>query len=95
VPRITRAQGLEKRPVPVSTTKPSVDQMLRKPTPVDPPVNVDAAGGTAGGSGDGESVPAPTTAELREWARANGHDVSDSGPVPKTVREAYDTAHAG
>jgi hypothetical protein len=39
--------------------------------------------------------PGPTNAELREWARANGHDVSDSGPLPKAVREAYDAAHGG
>jgi hypothetical protein len=88
--------------VPVSTTKPSVDQMLRRPTPADPGPQAVDAGGTAGESGDGAASPVPapapagpTTAALREWARANGHDVSDSGPVPKTVREAYDAAHAG
>jgi hypothetical protein len=30
--------------------------------------------------------------EVREWARANGHDVSDRGRVPAAVLEAYDTA---
>jgi hypothetical protein len=33
------------------------------------------------------------TAEIREWARANGHQVSDRGRVPARVVEAYDAAH--
>ncbi|MFC7752011.1 ERCC4 domain-containing protein [Tsukamurella soli] len=31
----------------------------------------------------------PTTADLRAWARANGHAVSDKGRIPATVRAAY------
>lgn len=37
----------------------------------------------------------PSTADVREWARANGHDVADAGPIPNAVREAFDAAHAG
>ena len=33
------------------------------------------------------------TAAIREWARANGHTVSDRGRIPKAVVEAYQTAH--
>ncbi|HOF63192.1 MAG TPA: Lsr2 family protein [Dermatophilaceae bacterium] len=33
-------------------------------------------------------------AMVREWARANGHDVSDRGRVPSSVQAAYDKAHA-
>jgi hypothetical protein len=33
------------------------------------------------------------TAAIREWARANGHTVSDRGRIPKSVIEAYQTAH--
>jgi hypothetical protein len=33
------------------------------------------------------------TAAIREWARANGHAVSDRGRIPKSVIEAYQTAH--
>lgn len=42
-----------------------------------------------------EPAPEPTNAEVREWARAQDPpiEVSDSGPVPKLVREAYDAAH--
>jgi hypothetical protein len=32
-------------------------------------------------------------AEVREWARTNGYDVSDRGRIPATVRQAYDAAH--
>jgi hypothetical protein len=30
---------------------------------------------------------------VREWARANGHKVSDRGRVPATILEAYEQAH--
>lgn len=32
-------------------------------------------------------------AAVREWARANGHDVSERGRVPAAVLSAYDAAH--
>lgn len=35
----------------------------------------------------------PSAKEVREWARANGHDVPDRGRVSAEVREAYDAAH--
>lgn len=38
----------------------------------------------------GGEVPA---AEIRVWALANGHEVSDRGRVPVEVREAYAAAH--
>ncbi len=33
------------------------------------------------------------TAQIREWARANGHKVNERGRIPATVAEAYDKAH--
>ncbi len=45
----------------------------------------------------GRSTSATTTrtrtdgAEVRAWARANGHDVSDRGKIPTAVLEAYDS----
>lgn len=30
---------------------------------------------------------------VREWAKANGHQVSDRGRVPASVLEAYEAAH--
>jgi Lsr2 len=32
---------------------------------------------------------------IREWARQNGHDVSDRGRLSRGVIDAYDQAHAG
>ena len=33
------------------------------------------------------------TAQIREWARSNGHQVNERGRIPATVVEAYDKAH--
>ena len=33
------------------------------------------------------------TAEIREWARKNGHKVNERGRIPAGVVEAYDKAH--
>ncbi|HLV56903.1 MAG TPA: Lsr2 family protein, partial [Actinotalea caeni] len=30
---------------------------------------------------------------VREWAKANGHKVSDRGRVPQPILDAYDAAH--
>ena len=30
---------------------------------------------------------------VREWAKANGHKVSDRGRVPQSILDAYDAAH--
>src|SRR5262245_9822699 len=35
----------------------------------------------------------PSAKEIRDWARANGHDVPDRGRVSAEVREAYEAAH--
>jgi Lsr2 len=34
------------------------------------------------------------TAQIREWARANGHQVNERGRVAAGIVEAYDKAHA-
>lgn len=31
--------------------------------------------------------------EIREWARANGHQLSDRGRIPYTIEDAYNQAH--
>lgn len=36
--------------------------------------------------------PAPTAAEIRAWANANGHVVSEKGRIPAAVRAAFDAA---
>jgi hypothetical protein len=42
----------------------------------------------AGGAGDKQRV-----AEIREWARKNGHQVSERGRIAATVLAAYEAAH--
>lgn len=37
--------------------------------------------------------PSRDLGKIREWAKANGHEVSDRGRVPSSVMEAYDAAH--
>jgi hypothetical protein len=46
---------------------------------------------------DAGAVPpaAPTTAEVRRWALANGYDVSDRGRLRPEIWTAYHAAHAG
>lgn len=52
-----------------------------------------AAGGRAGGRSRSGGGTEATAAEIREWARANGHDVPDRGRVSAEVKEAYAAAH--
>ena len=33
------------------------------------------------------------TAAIREWARANGHNISDRGRIPLQVAKAFENAH--
>ena len=41
----------------------------------------------------GSSSGGPSAAEIRAWARENGHDVPERGRVSAEVREAYAAAH--
>jgi Lsr2 len=60
------------------------------------------AGGRSGGRGRSQrqtpstEKPARSSREetqaIREWARQNGHQVSDRGRIPKSVLEAYQAA---
>jgi hypothetical protein len=36
-----------------------------------------------------------TLKSIREWAKKNGHNVSDRGRLPADVVQAWETAHAG
>jgi hypothetical protein len=52
-------------------------------------------GRAAAGRGKGRAVPGGNkdTAEIRKWARENGHNVNDRGRVPAEIREAYEKAN--
>ncbi|MFE9139632.1 Lsr2 family protein [Streptomyces sp. NPDC007355] len=34
----------------------------------------------------------PSTAQIREWAKANGHDVNERGRISSKVQAAYESA---
>ncbi|MFB9907064.1 histone-like nucleoid-structuring protein Lsr2 [Allokutzneria oryzae] len=54
-----------------------------------------AKSGTAGGrraAGEGRSKE--ETKAIRDWAKANGHEVSDRGRIPGNVIEAFEAAKA-
>ena len=41
----------------------------------------------------GRAATGPSALEIREWARAQGYEVSDRGRVPADVRAAYEAAN--
>ncbi|MER5744195.1 Lsr2 family protein [Streptomyces sp. NPDC059913] len=53
------------------------------------------SGRRTGGRGKGRAVTGGNkdTAEIRKWARENGHNVNDRGRVPAEIREAYRKAN--
>jgi hypothetical protein len=55
-------------------------------------------GGRAASSGStrprgGGRMDREQAGAIREWARKNGHEVSDRGRIPGSVVEAYEAAH--
>lgn len=56
----------------------------------------DAGGRPAGDAREPDgTVPAPTTREVRAWAKEQGIDVPARGRVPDSVFDAYQAAQAG
>ena len=52
------------------------------------------SGGQRGGSrGRRSRGGSNEVAEIREWARKNGHQVNERGRIPAPIRAAYDAAH--
>ncbi|MGW6535203.1 histone-like nucleoid-structuring protein Lsr2 [Streptomyces sp. NPDC055051] len=42
----------------------------------------------------GSAKPSQDSGAIREWARQNGHDVSERGRVPAHIKAAYEAAQA-
>ncbi|WP_146905266.1 histone-like nucleoid-structuring protein Lsr2 [Cellulomonas aerilata] len=51
------------------------------------------SGGTGGGGGSRRSASGGDATAIREWARENGHEVSERGRISAEVRKAYEAAH--
>ena len=54
---------------------------------------LDRIGTGEDGAADAPPKPAPSTAEVRAWARANGLIVSDRGRLPPEIHQAWHAAH--
>ena len=52
-----------------------------------------SGGGQRRGRGSRSGGGGNEVAQIREWARSNGHQVSERGRISATVRAAYDAAH--
>ena len=50
-------------------------------------------GGSGRGRGSGGRMDREQAGAIRDWARKNGHAVSDRGRIPASVVEAYEAAH--
>jgi hypothetical protein len=50
--------------------------------------------GSRGGSASSRGRKGSDLAKVREWARKNGHTVSDRGRISADVQAAYDKAHS-
>jgi len=54
---------------------------------------VSGRSGRAGANGAPKRGNSEELAKIREWANANGYDVSPRGRISQAVRDAYDAAH--
>ncbi len=52
-----------------------------------------AGSGSARTTGRRAAGGGEDSAAIREWAKSNGHQVSERGRISAAVREAYDQAH--
>ena len=48
---------------------------------------------TGGAAATGGRMDREQAGAIRDWARKNGHEVSDRGRIPGSVVEAYEAAH--
>jgi hypothetical protein len=52
-----------------------------------------SGGGRSRATGGGGRMDREQAGAIRDWARKNGHAVSDRGRIPASVVEAYEAAH--
>ena len=52
-----------------------------------------SGGGVAAAAATGGRMDREQAGAIRDWARKNGHAVSDRGRIPASVVEAYEAAH--
>lgn len=54
-----------------------------------------AVSNTSRRTASGHQQSREQTTAIREWARANGHNISDRGRIPLKVAKAFEDAHQG
>ena len=52
-----------------------------------------SGGGRSRATGGGGRMDREQAGAIRDWARKNGHNVSDRGRIPASVVDAYEAAH--
>jgi hypothetical protein len=52
-----------------------------------------SGGGRSRATGGGGRMDREQAGTIRDWARKNGHEVSDRGRIPASVVEAFEAAH--
>jgi hypothetical protein len=52
-----------------------------------------SGGGRSRATGGGGRMDREQAGAIRDWARKNGHEVSDRGRIPASVVEAFEAAH--
>ena len=77
----------------IDMSKKNVDKMVKALKPYTSAAR--KAGGHRSGTGrtTASGADRQQLAKIREWARANGHQVSDRGHISAAVQEAYHAAN--
>jgi hypothetical protein len=77
----------------IDLSKKNVDKMVKALKPYTSAAR--KAGGRRSGTGrtTASGADRQQLAKIREWARANGHQVSDRGRISAAVQEAYHAAN--
>lgn len=87
--------SVEGRAYEIDLSDSNADKFYKALTPfVDAARSVGSADAARGTRGRARSKSDLDLGAIREWARANGHTVSDRGRVPGTVIDAYKAATA-
>lgn len=85
--------ALEGRSYEIDLSSDNADKLYEALAPY---VNAARSIGSSGAGRSRRNPPRKSSADLgtvREWARANGHTVSDRGRVPSTIFDAFEAAN--
>lgn len=84
--------SIEGRAYEIDLSDSNADKFYKALTPYVDAARTVSSGGSARGNRTARAKSDLDLGAVREWARANGHTVSDRGRVPVTVIDAYKSA---